>query len=168
VISLEKNQGKGAALRKGFGILQNNPHVKDIVTIDADLQHRPEDIPSFIRKKQQDGADVVIGKRNRAGTGMPIHRALSNAITSYLVSLRTQTKVLDSQCGFRLIGKGVLSKVTVESSGFEAETEFLIKAIKQGFKIRFVPIDTIYNGEKSHMTNWKTTLNFIRVLIRDY
>jgi glycosyltransferase involved in cell wall biosynthesis len=168
VISLEKNQGKGAALRKGFGILQNDPQVTDIVTLDADLQHRPEDIPRFVQKKQQGGADIVIGMRNRTGTRMPIHRVLSNAITSYLVSLRTRTNMLDSQCGFRLIGKKVLSNVTIESFGFEAETEFLIKAIKQGFKVEFVPIETIYNGEKSHMTNWKTTLNFIKVLIRDY
>ena len=168
VISLEKNQGKGAALRKGFNVLQNDPNVEDVVTLDADLQHRPEDISRFVQKKKQGGADIVIGLRNRTGTRMPIHRVLSNAITSYLVSLRTRTNILDSQCGFRLIGKNVLLNVTIESSGFEAETEFLIKAIKQGFKIEFAPIETIYSGEQSHMTNWKTTMNFMRVLFRDY
>jgi glycosyltransferase involved in cell wall biosynthesis len=168
VYSLEKNCGKGAALQQGFSILKDDPEVDDIITLDADLQHRPEDLVAFIQKKRQTGADIVIGLRSRTGTRMPTHRRLSNVITSYLVSVRTGTNVLDSQCGFRLITKNVVTRVTIQSTGFEAETEFLIKAIKQGFAVEFVPIETIYNGEQSHMTNWKTTMNFAKVLFRDY
>jgi glycosyltransferase involved in cell wall biosynthesis len=168
VHSLNKNCGKGAALQQGFSILKDDQEFDDIITLDADLQHRPEDLVAFTQKKRQTGADIVIGQRSRTGTGMPIHRRLSNAITSYLVSVRTGANVLDSQCGFRLITKNVLTSVSIQSTGFEAETEFLIKAIKQGFAVEFVPIETIYNDEQSHMTNWKTTMNFTRVLFRDY
>jgi glycosyltransferase involved in cell wall biosynthesis len=168
VISLGDNRGKGAALARGFDVLKSDSRFDCIATLDADLQHRPENLASFIQERIQTGADIVIGLRNRIGTKMPIHRRLSNAITSYLVSVRTGKKVLDSQCGFRLIGRDVLSHVTLKSFGFEAETEFLIKAIKQGYTVHFVPIETIYNGEKSHMTNWSTTLDFIRVLFHEY
>lgn len=168
VISLGDNRGKGIALAKGFDALKGDSRFDCIATLDADLQHRPENLATFIKERSQTGADIVIGLRNRVGTKMPLHRRFSNAITSYLVSARTGMEVLDSQCGFRLIGRNVLSQVSFKSAGFEAETEFLIKAIKQGFTVRFVPIETVYNGEKSHMTNLSTTLNFIRVLFQEY
>lgn len=168
VISLEKNQGKGAALRKGFGVLKDDVDIDCIATIDADLQHKPEDLVQFERKRRETGADIVIGLRKRIGTEMPLHRRMSNAITSFLVSLRTGARVLDSQCGYRLIGRNVLEGVSMQSSGFEAETEFLIKAIRSGFTIQYVPIQTIYNGEVSHMSNWKTTMNFVKVLLQAY
>ena len=168
VLSLGKNRGKGAALSKGFEVWKNDPSFESIMTIDADLQHPPEKLPAFVEMKLQSGADIVVGARNRRGTNMPIHRRLSNTITSMLVSVRTGENILDSQCGFRLIGTHVLSAVSLESNGYEAETEFLIKAVKKGFAVRFVPIETIYNGEKSHMTNWKTTINFIKILLQDY
>ena len=168
VIRLGTNRGKGAALSEGFRVLKDDSRFQSVVTLDADLQHRPEEILDFVREKLQTGADIVIGRRNRRGSRMPIHRRLSNFITSYLVSVRTGTEILDSQCGYRLIGMNVLSKVSIQSAGYEMETEFLIKAVKKGFTVRYVPIETVYDGEKSHMTNWRTTLNFIKVLFRDY
>ena len=168
VISLEKNQGKGAALRKGFGVLKDDVDIDCIATIDADLQHKPEDLVQFERKRRETGADIVIGLRKRIGTEMPLHRRMSNAITSFLVSLRTGARVLDSQCGYRLIGRNVLEGVSTQTFGFEAETELLIKAMRQGFTVQYVPIETIYNGEVSHMSNWKTTMNFVKVLLQAY
>jgi glycosyltransferase involved in cell wall biosynthesis len=168
VLNHEKNKGKGAALQTGFDFVKKNTEIEFIFTIDADLQHRPEDIPEFIRVQQQANADIVIGCRKRTGTGMPVHRIASNALTSAFVSIRTRRKIEDSQCGFRMIRRKVLENIRLESAGYEAETEFLIKAAGQGHKIDFVPISTVYGNEKSHMTNWKTTVNFIKVLFRDY
>ncbi len=168
VLSHSSNLGKGRALKTGFDALKENKQFDSVFTLDADLQHHPEELASFIEKKRQTGGDVVVGKRNRVGTAMPIHRRLSNAITSFLVSVRTGTTVLDSQCGFRLIQRAVLMNVSIDSDGFEAETEFLIKAIKNGYTVEFVPIETIYGGEGSHMRKWTTIQSFIRVLLKDY
>ena len=99
---------------------------------------------------------------------MPSHRILSNTLTSALVSLKTGMKIKDSQCGFRLIRKRVLENIQLESRGYEAETEFLIKAARLEFKIEFVPVHTVYGSEKSYMTHWATTMNFIKVLLRKY
>jgi GT2 family glycosyltransferase len=99
---------------------------------------------------------------------MPVHRKLSNTITSALVGLRTGVKIKDSQCGFRLIRRSVIEHVRLDSTGYEAETEFLIKAARRGFTIEFVPVQTIYGKEKSYMTHWATTMNFIKVLFRKY
>jgi hypothetical protein len=113
-------------------------------------------------------ADLVVGLRDRFRSGMPAHRVASNTLTSALVSIKTGRKIKDSQCGFRMIRRLVLQNTSLESTGFEAETEFLIKAAKRGYKIEFVPIQTVYGNEKSYMKNWKTTMNFIKVLLRNY
>jgi glycosyltransferase involved in cell wall biosynthesis len=168
VLQHEKNRGKGAALRTGFDFLKKMTDVKFILALDADLQHQPEDIKKFFSTQQSTDADIVIGWRKRAGTKMPIHRILSNTLTSALVSLKTGMKIKDSQCGFRLIRKSVLENIQLETDGYEAETEFLIKAALLKFKIEFVPIITLYGGEKSYMTHWETTMNFIKVILRKY
>ncbi len=168
VVRLGSNSGKGAALTKGFDLLKNNESFEFVATLDADLQHPPEKLGAFIEEANTSKVDIVIGQRGRRGTRMPIHRRLSNAITSFLVSARTGQRILDSQCGYRLIRRNVLLRITTASSGFEAETEFLLRAAKHNFRVSFVPIETVYNGEKSHMTNWKTTVHFIRVLLQGY
>ncbi len=163
-----KNLGKGAALQTGFDYLNKQSQIEFIITMDVDLQHQPEDISNFLIVQRQTNADIVIGWRERIGTRMPLHRRLSNLITSALVGMRTGIKIKDSQCGFRLIRRSVIESIQLESAGFEAETEFLIKAARRGFKIEFVPVKTIYGNEKSYMTHWATTLNFIKVILRKY
>lgn len=168
VVRHEKNCGKGAALQTGFDFANRQTGIEFILTMDADLQHQPEDVPKFFLAQQKNDADIVIGWRERKGTPMPMHRKLSNAITSALVGIRTGVKVKDSQCGFRLMRRSVIEKVRLDSTGYEAETEFLIKAAKRGFKIEFVPVQTIYGKEKSYMKNWTTTINFVKVIFRKY
>lgn len=164
----ETNRGKGASLRSGFEFFKNDSSIDAIITLDADLQHRPEDIDCFIEKMKETRADIIIGRRKRIGTHMPYHRRLSNTVTSFLISTRTGEAVVDSQCGFRLISRRVIQTISLDSTGFEAETEFLIKAIKKRFRMDYVPIETIYDSEDSHMQHWEATLNFIRILFRDY
>ncbi len=168
VLNHENNRGKGSALQTGFDYVKNISKSEFVITIDADLQHQPEDIGMLIFKQQESCADIVIGWRERIGTRMPVHRILSNTITSAMVSMRTGIKVRDSQCGFRLIKRSVIEKIQLESKGYEAETEFLIKSGRAGFTIDFIPIKTIYGNEKSYMTHWETTVNFVKVLFRDY
>ena len=168
IVQHKTNRGKGAALQTGFDYIRGLSNIEFILTMDADLQHRPEDVPKLFEAQQLSNADIVVGRRSRIGTGMPIARILSNTITSALVGLRTGYRISDSQCGFRLIRRCVLDRVRLESSGFEAETEFLIKSARQGFRIEFAPIHTVYAREKSHMTHWTTTVNFLKVLFREY
>jgi len=168
VIRHERNRGKGAALSTGFRLILETKKVDAVVTIDADLQHDPEDLKTFVNAREKTGANIVLGRRKRIGSGMPLGRVLSNSITSFLVSARTGISIPDSQCGYRLIGREVLESVNVESEGYEAETELLIRAAVRGFRISWVPVNTLYRGEKSHMTHWRTTRRFIKTLFKEY
>lgn len=168
VLRHERNQGKGAALKTGFEFITASTQFDAVITLDADLQHRPEDLPAFLDARIQTRANIIVGYRARLGTAMPVSRILSNSITSALVSARTGVFIQDSQCGYRLLDREVLENITVESTGYEAETEFLIKAARKGFSIKFIPIQTVYNGERSYMTHWQTTKRFIQVLMKEY
>ncbi len=162
-----RNLGKGKALQTGFDAFLQTKFAF-VATMDADLQHAPEHLPAFADVQSVTDADVVIGTRRMMGTGMPLHRILSNTITSRLVSVRTGMSIRDSQSGYRYIKRRVIEAVSLQSSGFEAETEFLLKAAGKGFVIGGVPIETIYAKEKSSMKNWETTVKFVKVLLQEY
>lgn len=164
----ERNRGKGAALRTGFQSILAVQRHGAVLTLDADLQHDPDDIPAFLHAWERGEWDLLIGARTRLGSGMPLHRALSNCITSYLVSARTGQKIRDSQSGYRLLSTEVVKSIEAESDGYEAETEYLIRAAMKGFRIGFVPVATIYADAKSHMTHWHTTKKFLTVLLKEY
>jgi glycosyltransferase involved in cell wall biosynthesis len=168
VLRHDNNCGKGAALQTGFDYLKKQIDLEFILTMDADLQHLPEDIGNFFTTQKAKESDIVIGWRERTGTKMPVHRILSNTLTSALLSMKTGIKIKDSQCGFRLIRKRVIENIQLESKGYEAETEFIIKSALHKYKLEFVPVATVYGSERSYMTHWVTTINFIKVLLRKY
>jgi glycosyltransferase involved in cell wall biosynthesis len=161
LINLDRNYGKGKALSVGFSEAVSGGF-ENIITIDADLQHEPKHIPQLIEGLQT--FDIVIGNRLKNLKGMPIQRRLSNKLTSFLLTVKTGQNILDSQCGYRAYKAEVLRKVKTDFSGFEAESEILVKAAKKGFKIGFVDVPTIYGNEKSKMRPVQAIVGFLRVL----
>lgn len=161
LIKNKENKGKGFALREGL-IEGAKKGYDQIVTIDADLQHNPDEIPLIIR--ELNNFDIVIGNRLNNIVNMPLHRKMSNKITSSLLSLKTGVNIIDSQCGFRAYKAEVIKNIRTFKNGYEAESEILIKASRKGYKIGFTDISTIYGSEESKMTPVKTTFNFIKVL----
>ncbi|MCS7052376.1 MAG: glycosyltransferase family 2 protein [Ignavibacterium sp.] len=161
VIIFDRNYGKGTALRAGFSLALELDFDK-IITLDADLQHDPDLIPSFLTALKN--FDVVIGNRLSNTKSMPVQRILSNFLTSFLLSIKLRKKIKDSQCGFRAYRKEVLRKISIHSPGFEAESEIIVKAVKEGFNIGFIDIPTIYGYEKSKMKSFQTIKGFIKVL----
>ena len=161
LINLDRNYGKGKALSVGFSEAVSEGF-ENIITLDADLQHEPKYIPKLIEGLQS--FDIVIGNRLKNLKGMPIQRRLSNTLTSFFLTVKTGQNILDSQCGYRAYKAEVLRKVQTDFSGFEAESEILVKAAKKGFKIGFVDIPTIYGNEKSKMRPVQAIVGFLRVL----
>ncbi|MCU0452210.1 MAG: glycosyltransferase family 2 protein [Bacteroidetes bacterium] len=167
VVRQEPNRGKGSALRRGMSWWKDRADWEALVTLDADGQHAPEDLPALIAQWSRTGADVVLGSRRFSGVGMPWERQLSNRITSALVSWRTGETIADSQCGLRLHSRRAVELVVTASDGFEAETEFLLRAAELHLRFSSAPIRTIYAGERSSMTYWKTTKAFVRTLFKE-
>lgn len=161
LITLDRNLGKGFALQKGFDETINKGF-EIILTIDADNQHNPEFIPGLIGLLNK--YDVVIGNRLNDKKLMPIQRILSNTITSFLLTVKTGQRILDSQCGFRAYKSKVLQSVKTKFCGYEAESEMIVLAARNNFKIGFFNVPTIYGNEKSKMNPFKAIIGFIKVL----
>ncbi len=157
------NRGKGAALRSAFQAALA-AGVDAVVTLDADGQHDPAEIPRFLESAAAGDCELLIGTRNRRS--MPFDRRCSNTLTSAILSWRTGQPIPDSQCGFRFIRAEVLAAIELETEAFQTESELLIRAARAGFRIASVPIATIYRGQHSHIRHLRDTWNFVRLVTR--
>ncbi len=157
--------GKGLSLKKGFDYAINNSY-DIIISMDADGQHDPSDIPVFLDKIKKEPDCVVLGNRMNAPKGMPIARVLTNKFMSSVISAICRQNIPDTQCGYRLFTKDALSKVAIKARKFEVESEILVKLARSGFKINSVPIKSIYGKEKSSIRPVRDTFRFLRFLTR--
>lgn len=166
VIRNLRNEGKGASLIKGFDYaLKEN--FDAVITMDGDGQHLPEYASSFIEEAKRCPGTLLIGNRMLNPQGMPFIRRLTNSFMSWFLSLIIGQKIADTQCGFRLIKKEILSKLQLKASRYEIETEILIRSSRLGYRIKSIPIDTIYQGQKSEINPLTDTLRFIGFVIRE-
>jgi len=135
------NLGKGAALRTGFQyILQRGYHM--VITLDADGQHDPSEIPSLLKIFQTVKPDILIASRAAEFGKMTFLRRFWNRLGVKAVARLCHSDITDSQSGFRLIQTEVLKGVDLFTSRFETELELLINACKKGFSVLSVPIKT--------------------------
>lgn len=164
VLSHNQNTGKGGALKTGFRkALSLNWSA--IITLDADGQHDPKFIPDFIHTFENANFDIIIGSRMWNTGSMPFHRIFSNKTTSLLISRRIGQPITDSQSGYRLIRAGLLNEIRLNTSHYDTETEILLKSGLKNFKIGYINIDTVYDGEPSSMNLVVDTLRFIRLYL---
>lgn len=168
VIEQRPNQGKGAALRTGFQqALEEGAEA--VLTLDADGQHDPAEIPRFLvawaapPADQEPRPDLVIGRRNFRS--MPPIRRLSNEIGRKAFSWAVGRDVPDNQSGYRLVSAR-LAAATLDSveQGFAFEVEQITTCIRMGGTIVWVPIRTIYAGAPSHIKPIAHLREFIRIV----
>jgi glycosyltransferase involved in cell wall biosynthesis len=161
VLVQRPNAGKGAALRTGFRHALEKGATA-VVTLDADGQHDPAEIPLFLTAFETTGAELIIGRRDFAT--MPPARRLSNTLGGWLFSVAVGRRVADNQSGYRLIGRTLMTALLDSTeSGFEFEVEMIARCIALGLPIAEVPIRTIYAGEPSHIRPWRHFTEFLRV-----
>jgi len=158
-LSFPQNRGKGAALIAGYNYAKEYGY-RSVLAIDADLQHLPEDIPSFFGL--DDGMTVVIGTRHFDRKIMPFDRWLTNNLTSLLISIFSTTRIRDSQSGYRLIPTSFLNIAPLKTIKYDLESEMLFKAGAAGFSFEEVPISTIYEGSHSYINPIIDSARFIR------
>ncbi len=134
------NLGKGAALQTGFRyILQKDYQV--VITLDADGQHDPSEIPSLLKIFQKVQPDILIASRAAEFWKMTFLRRFWNRLGVKAVARLCHSDITDSQSGFRLIRTEILKEIDFSTSRFETELELLIKACKKGFSVLSVPIN---------------------------
>lgn len=137
VLSNGRNRGKGYCLRKG--LIKSRGEV--IVTMDSDGEHRPTDIIKLLRYAFR-GVDVVAGSRFLNGTKnftSKIHY-FGNQLFNLSIMVLTGKKITDSQTGFRALKRKVIDSLSLQSDGYEIETEITVKILRNGFTFKEIPI----------------------------
>jgi len=166
LVRLEKNSGKGFALRKGMELFLKN-QIPFLLLMDSDGQHPVTHIPDFLKIIKADRYDLLIGNRVKKIGQMPALRIFSNTISSLIVSWVTGQRIADSQCGFRLMKREIVEELDLRENGFQIETELILKGVKKGFRIGFLPIPTIYNGQKSYIKHLSDTIRFVQIVLKE-
>jgi glycosyltransferase involved in cell wall biosynthesis len=163
VIEQRPNQGKGAALRAGFRQALADG-AEAILTLDADGQHDPAEIPLFLAAWTAEPApDLVVGRRSFRA--MPPVRRLSNELGRMAFSWSVGRPIPDNQSGYRLVSRR-LAEATLASDepGFAFEVEQITTCIRMGGVIAWVPIRTIYSGAPSHIRPLAHLREFVRIV----
>ena len=133
------NRGGGAALRTGYRLLAESG-ANVVVTIDADGQHLPEEMPRLVEPVLSGEVDMAHGSRV-LGEAEPNTRSRELGIVFFnrLVSLITRTRVSDCSNGYRAVRASVLPQLVLRQEQFHT-SEFMIEAIKRGIPAKEVPV----------------------------
>ena len=161
VVRRDRNPGKGAALQAGVAAALAQ-HFTWVMTLDGDGQHRPEDIPTFLRCAEETGASLIVGNRMRQAESIPWLRRRVNRWMSRRISACAGRALPDSQCGYRLINLKAWAELVFEADHFEIESEVLLGFVRANYGVEFVPIQVIGNGGHSHIQPLKDAWRWLR------
>jgi len=144
VLRHPENCGVGAATMTGIEAARLLG-AEIIVTLDADEQHNPGDIPALIAPVERGEADFVFANRFGRRNRIPFVRRLFNGIGNIVTFAATGKWVQDSQCGFKVFGPRAVREVTIRMSGFEFCTEIVRESVQHRWRTANVPAKVIYS-----------------------
>ena len=165
VITHPQNRGKGETIKTGLRHWLDR-QMTWVFVLDADGQHRPEEILRFIHAATHDGASLLLGNRKKDVSSMPFVRRWVNRYMSEKISKVCRQEIPDTQCGYRLIHRHLIPELLGGANRFDYETEMLIIASRKGFRIESVPITTVYSDEVSSIHPVRDTIRFFKLMRR--
>lgn len=148
VVHHDKNRGKGAALRTGFGAASD---ADVIVTIDADGQHNPAEIPRLLEPILAGEADMVNGSRylNGSDKNTPFYRRVGQSVLDAATNLNSGLDITDTQSGFRAFGAQTVPVFRFKEDGLAIESSMLADAARAGLRVKEVEIGVRYDVDCS-------------------
>jgi glycosyltransferase involved in cell wall biosynthesis len=158
------NRGKAGSLARGFEYALSRGAV-GIVTLDADGQHAPEDIPRFFEQARREPGAFLIGARRRDQRRARFWRYLANCCADFWISVAAGTPIEDSQSGYRLYPATLLASVNIphgRTRSFVYESEILIEAARQGTVIRTIGVSVGLRGGASP-SHFRPLLDGLRI-----
>jgi glycosyltransferase involved in cell wall biosynthesis len=165
IVDHAHNRGKGWRLAEGLdhAIAQG---AEAVLTLDADGQHDPDDIPAFLAAAQTAPDSLVMGERTEDRGTMPRVRAFSIGFGDFFISWATEREARDGQCGMRLYPAVLWRRTRVpqtERSHFVFETAILLRAAEAGFGVLRVPIRARYQGFVQRPSHFRPVLDTLRI-----
>jgi len=150
VLRHETNSGKGHAVRTGLARVMEGPFTH-VLLLDGDGQHLAAEAVRLLAMAADSGAAAVLGERQFYRQNMPAARYYANRMGSRVLSWFIGVRLHDTQCGFRIFRVDALRAIHLTASGYEIETEMLVKVRRRGGQLASVPITAVYADEKSKL-----------------
>lgn len=164
IVTLDNNQGKGAALKHGFRRALELGY-SYAITIDSDGQHYPSDIPLFVRAIVENPGALIVGQRNLKDVDINGKSAFANKFSNFWFTVQTGIKLKDTQTGYRAYPLKSINGINFLTNRYEAELELLVLLAWKGVKIVSIPISVYYPPQAERVSHFKPALDFTRISI---
>lgn len=165
LISYDENKGKGIALKRGFRKALEMGFAYAI-TIDADGQHYPEDIPIMLKANQAHPGALIVGQRKDLDK---VERSagskFANSFSNFWFYIQTGCRLKDTQTGYRLYPLKKLHGLSLLTSRYEAELELLVFSSWHGVKLVSTPVNVYYPPKEERVSHFRPGMDFARITI---
>lgn len=163
LITNEKNSGKGFSLRRGFK-KAIELGFSNVITIDSDGQHFPEDIPLLVAKAKEFPGAVIMGSRNMEHESVPGKSSFGNKFSNFWFKLETWITLPDTQTGFRVYPLEPIKKMYFFTKKFEFEIEVIVRLAWKNVKFHPVAIRVLYDMEE-RVSHFRPGRDFFRISV---
>lgn len=164
VLTHPKNCGKGAALKTGLTYARQQGF-RYAVTVDADGQHRADDIPALLKAVEEEPDALVIGSRGLQHENMPAKSTFANRFSNFWFALQTLQRLPDTQSGLRVYPLRRLHGLRWMSARYEAELTLLVFSAWAGVKLLPVPVSVYYPPRDQRVTHFRPGRDFTRISV---
>ncbi|MGL1862107.1 MAG: glycosyltransferase family 2 protein [Pseudodesulfovibrio sp.] len=154
VICHDENRGKGQAILTAVQRAKKLGKTH-IVTMDADGQHYPKDIPAFLTAIKAEPRAIAVGYRHFTGPNVPGSSKFGRQFSNFWLRVQTGIKLGDVQCGFRAYPLAIFDAITTREKRFSFEVEVLVKSSWAGYPLADVDIDVYYPPREERISHFK-------------
>ena len=164
IVTLEKNSGKGAALKAGFRKALDMGF-SYAITLDGDGQHYPKEISRFLEANREHPWTLIVGSRNQEGINRSKGSNFANRFSNFWFWVQTGRRLSDTQTGYRLYPLKRLHGLSLLTSRYEAELELLVFASWHGTEIIEIPSDVYYPPKEERVSHFRPGMDFARISV---
>lgn len=163
-IDFPSNRGKGAAIKAAGKWAYDNGYTH-VITIDADGQHHPEDLPLFVKAIAENPRSLIIGERHFTDVSIPEISKFGRKFSNFWILVTSGHKVGDSQSGFRAYPVEVLTGIRTRAVRYNYEMEVLVRSFWAGVSVNAVPINVHYSDETKAGSSFRPVVDNARITI---
>ena len=164
IVTLEKNSGKGAALKAGFRKALDMGF-SYAITLDGDGQHYSKEISRFLEANREHPWTLIVGSRNQEGINRSKGSNFANRFSNFWFWVQTGRRLSDTQTGYRLYPLKRLYGLSLLTSRYEAELELLVFASWHGTELVEIPIDVYYPPKEERVSHFRPGMDFARISV---
>ncbi|MDR2076241.1 MAG: DUF2062 domain-containing protein [Desulfovibrio sp.] len=163
-LRLPDNRGKGAAVLAGAAEAKRLG-MSHIITIDADGQHDPDDLPRFLSAAAREPLTVFVGERDFPAENVPFSSRFGRVFSNFWYRMQTEKTIGDVQSGFRLYPLSIFDAVRCRETRYAFEVEILVRASWAGFSVKGIPVSVRYQPKNKRVSHFKPLADNARIAL---